>query len=150
MSEAVAISKAVAQKLTDASQAGEVGGFSFRAEHSLLPNFENEDFASLVVSVRPRGDLRTFASRGRTQHDYPIEICVRKHVGVVDSLLAEELLHVAEAIADYWRFQAPSDALPNRNERMVGEVTVVFDDETIRTHRIVKNTITVTFRGLRS
>jgi hypothetical protein len=150
VSESIAISKAVAAKLNSAVAAGTLGGLQFIAVHSLMPDFTNEDFASLVVTVRPRGDLRSFASRTRTQHDYPIEICVRKHVGKVDSLVAEEMVAVAEKIADHWRFLGPGYALPGRNERMADEVTVEFDDETIRTHRIVKNVITVTFRGLRS
>jgi hypothetical protein len=150
VSEGIAISKAVAAKLTAASQAGQIGGFSFIAEHSLMPVTTLPAVQSLTVQVRPRGELRTFISRSKTQHDYPIEIIIRRHVNATDSLIAEELLTMAEAIADYWRFLAPGDALPNRSERLVGEVQVAFDDETIREQSVIKNTITTTFRGWRT
>lgn len=150
MSEGIAISKKVAEVLTAASQANQIGGFSFIAQHSLMPITTLEEVQSLKVQVRPRGDLRSYVSRTKTQHDYPIEIIVRRHVTKADSLIAEELLHMAEAIADYWRFLAPGDALPGRNERLVGEVTVVFDDETIREQSVIKNVITTTFRGWRT
>jgi hypothetical protein len=150
VSEGIAISKAVATKLTEASAAGSIGGFSFIAEHSLLPVTTLEEVQSMKVQVRPRGDLRTFISRSKTQHDYPIEVIVRRHVTGADSLIAEELLTVAEAIADYWRFLGPGYALTGRNERMVGEVTVAFDDETIREQAVIKNVITTTFRGWRT
>lgn len=150
MSEAIEISKAVALKLTSASQAGEIGGFSFIAEHSLMPVTTLEATQSITVQVRPRGDLRSFATRTRTQHDYPIEIIVRRKVTGADSLIAEELVRMAEAIADYWRFLGPGTALPGRDERLMGEVTVAFDDETIREQSVIKNTITTTFRGWRT
>lgn len=150
MSEGVAISKAVANKLTEASTAGLIGGFSFIAKHSLLPVTTLELVQSLNVQVRPRGDLRTFITRSKTQHDYPVEIIVRRHVTGADSLIAEELLTVAEAIADYWRFLGPGFALTGRQERLIGEVTVAFDDETIREQSVIKNTITTTFRGWRT
>jgi hypothetical protein len=150
VSEGVAISKAVAKRLTEASLAGEVGGVPFTAEHSLMPVTTLEEVQSTKVQVRPRGDLRSFISRSKTQHDYPIEIIVRRHVSKADALLAEELLDVAEKIADYWRFLGPGYALPGRNERLVGEVTVVFDDETIREQSVIKVTITTTFRGWRT
>ncbi len=150
MSEGIAISKAVAAKLTAASQASQLGGFSFIAEHSLMPVTTLEEVQAMKVQVRPRGDLRTFMTRSKTQHDYPIETIIRRHVTKADSLLAEELLHMAELIADYWRFLGPGFALPGRNERLVGEVTVVFDDEMIREQSVIKNTITTTFRGWRT
>lgn len=150
MSEGIEISKAVAERLTDASQAGEIGGFSFIAKHSLMPVTTLEEVAALNVQVRPRGEFRSFATRTRTQHDYPIEIIVRRKVTSADSIIAEELLHLAEAIADYWRFLEPGEALPGRSERLMGEVTVAFDDETIREQAVIKNTITTTFRGWRT
>lgn len=150
MSEAIEISKAVAARLTAASQAGQIGEFSFIAEHSLMPVTTLEEVQSTKVQTRPRGDIRSFASRTRTQHDYPIEIIVRRHVTKADSLIAEELLRMAEAIADFWRFLGPGDALTGRDERLVGEVLVAFDDETILEQSVIKNVITTTFRGWRT
>lgn len=150
MSEGVAISKKVAEVLTSASLAGEIGGFSFVAEHSLMPLVTQEQTQALRVQVRPRGEFRRFISRSKTEHDYPIEIIARRHVNGPDSLIAEELLTMAEAIADYWRFLGPTYALPGRNERLVGEVTIAFSDEELREHAIVKNVITTTFRGWRT
>lgn len=150
MSEAIAISKAVASRLTAASHAGQIGGFSFVAEHSLMPLTTQEATASLVAQIRPRGEFRTWLTRSKTQHDYPIEIILRRKVDKPDSLIAEELLTVAEKIADFWRFLPGSDALDGRNERLVGEVTIAFSDDELREHSIIKETITVTFRGWRT
>lgn len=152
MSEAIELSKAVALRLTNASHAGELGAYSFIAKHSLLPELTLEELQSLSVYVRPRGDVRTFETRSTTRHDYPIEIAVRQHVGKPDSLVAEELVGVAEKIADYWRFLAgaPGVAFTGRTERLVADMSVEFGDEEIRSQRVIKNTITLTFRGWRT
>lgn len=152
-SEAIEISKAVAAQLTSASQAGLIGGFSFVAKHSMLPRREFEDLKSLLVDTAPRGDIRTFAARKKTQHDYTIQILVRKHIDKEDSLIAEELLLVAEKIADYWERDdsttSQTRTLTGRDEKLVSPVEMQFNEDKVQTHRVIQSTILLTFRGWR-
>jgi len=152
-SEAIEISKAVADQLTSASQASLIGGYSFAAKHRMLPRREFEDMKSLLVDVSPRGDVRTFAARKKTQHDYTIQILVRKHIDKEDSLVAEELLLVAEKIADYWERDDSTTlqtrTLTGRDEKLVSPVEMQFNEGQLQTHRTVDCTILLTFRGWR-
>jgi hypothetical protein len=152
-SEAIEISKAVAAQITSASQAGLLGGFSFVAKHSMLPRKEFEDLKSLMVDTSTRGDTRSFASRKRTQHDYVIQVYVRKHIDKEDSLVAEELVRVAEAIADYWE-RTDSDTgqtrtLTGRDEKLISPIETQFSEGMLQTHRVMASTILLTFRGWR-
>lgn len=152
-SEAIEISKAVAGQLTSASEAALLGGFSFVARHAMLPRKEFEDLQSLDVQTRPRGDVRSFAARKKTQHDYTIEIIVRKHIDKEDSLVAEELLLVAEKIADYWERDDTTTlqtrTLTGRDEKLVSPVEMQFAEDKLQTHRLIVATILLTFRGWR-
>jgi len=152
-SEAIEISKAVATQLSSASAAGIIGGFSFIAKHSMLPRREFEDLKSLLVDTSPRGDVRTFAARKKTQHDYTIQILVRKHVEKEDSLEAEELLLVAEKIADYWERDDSTTlqtrTLTGRDEKLVSPVEMQFNEGRLQNYRTIDCTVLLTFRGWR-
>jgi hypothetical protein len=152
-SESIEISKAVAAQLTSASAAGLLGGFSFIAQHSMLPRRDFEDMKSLLVETSPRGDVRTFAARKRTQHDYTIQILVRKHIDKEDSLVCEELVLVAEKIADYWERDDSTTlqtrTLTGRDEKLTSPVEIQFSEEKLQTHRLIASTILLTFRGWR-
>lgn len=152
-SESIELSKAVADQLTAASQAGLIGAYSFIASHAMLPRIEFEDLKSLNVTTRPRNDVRTFGSRNRTQHDYTIEITVRKHIDKEDSLVAEELVLIAEKIADYWErtdsTTLQTRTVTGRDEKLIGPVEVQFAEEKLQTHRLISSTILLTFRGWR-
>jgi len=130
-----------------------IGGFSFVAKHAMLPRYELEDLKSLCVSTRPRADVRSFAARKKTQHDYTIEICVRQHINKDDSLIAEELLLVAEKIADYWERDDSTTlqtrTLTGRDEKLVSPVEMQFAEDKLQTHRMIVATILLTFRGWR-
>jgi hypothetical protein len=151
---AVLVSRAVAEQLTSASQAGHLGPFSFQANHSLiLPRNANEDFSSLVVNVRAIGDVQAFASRVARQHDYTIEVCIRKAVDDDDSLLADNLLLLCEKIADYWQKDDTDThqtrTLTGRDEKLVSPVGWAVGEDDLQKHQVVKGVITLTFRGWR-
>lgn len=152
--QAVLVSMAVAEQLTSASQAGHLGPFSFQAQHSLiLPRNDREDFANLVVNVRPVADAHTFASRIARQREYTIEVCVRKAVDNENSLLADQLLLLCERIAEYWQKDDTDTnqtrTLTGRNERLVAPVGWAVGEDELQRHAVVKAVITLTFRGWR-
>lgn len=152
-SEAIEISKAVAEQLTIASHAGTLGGFSFVAKHAMLPRKKFEESQSLLVDTSPRGDVRSFAARTKTQHDYTILISIRRHVDKEDSLIAEELLLMAEKIADYWERDDTNTkqtrTLTGRDEKLISPVEMQFSEGMLQTHRIIEATVLLTFRGWR-
>lgn len=152
-SESIEISKAVADQLSAASAAGTIGGFTFIARHAMLPRITRESCLSLRVDTRPRGDVRIFGSRNRTQHDYQIEIAVRKAIETEDCLTAEELILVSEKIADYWErtdsATSQTRVLTGRDEKLVSPVEMQFSEETLQQHRIILATIILNFRGWR-
>lgn len=153
-SEATAISEAVAAQLSVAASAGKLGeGISFTARHLMLPNFEREDFNTLIVTTRPRSDTRTFAARGRVQHDYVIEVLARKQVDSDESLAGDDLVLLGQKIGDFWE-QDDTDTgqtrtLTGRNERLVGPVEARFVDDALKKHQLIVSQVLLTFRALR-
>ncbi len=53
---------------------------SFTSTRVFLPHFEREKLTGLEVSVFPRSDAATPASRSKSEHTYTLDVVVRKPV----------------------------------------------------------------------
>lgn len=151
--QTVQLSEAVAADLSDASRAGFLGPFSFNAEHKTLPDFEREDTTKLRVFTRPRADVRTQANRSLKQHDILIEVTIVQAVKNDESLLADQLIMLAEKIADHWEktdtTTGQTRTVTGRSERLTSPVETQFLDERLRQHRVIKCVMNLPFRGWR-
>jgi hypothetical protein len=153
-SQAVQVSKAVAAQLSAASKANLlVPDLSFNAKHWTLPVFKREDFKSLIVTTRPRGDVRSRANRALVRHEILIETTIRQLMESDESLQADKIILLAEKIADFWE-KSDSDTgqtrtLTGRNEVPVMPVETTFEEETLQQHRMLKCVITQSFLSWR-
>ena len=101
MSMVTDIADAVAAELNGA----ESGTFSetFTAERRVLPEFDLEDLADLMVSVVPKAVEITGASRSVCQYEISIDIGIQKKIGTDLDAEVAALGTLVDEIADFLR-----------------------------------------------
>lgn len=151
-SQLVQISRAVASQLSEASQAGKLGPFSFQAKHWTLPFFKREELDTLQVTTRGRADARQWTSRAARQHDYLIEVTSQQAIDTEESLLADQLILAGEKIADFYEVDntttGQTRTLTGREEKLVAAEQII-DEEMLHGQRVLKSVVRLTFRGWR-
>lgn len=142
MSVLVSIADAVVASLND-------GSFnqSFVAERHYQPVFDLPEMTDLHVSVVPKGVEVLASSRNQNQHDYAIDIGIQKRVA--EDAKADELMTLAEEIADNFRLKRVQVAGVGSVPLLTVATDPIFAPEHLTEKRVFTSVVTLTFRVLR-
>ena len=75
----------------------------FTATRSYLPRYKLEDMETLHVTVVPNKDTVLPGDRGKSRHDYELDVAVQKKLTTADNAEIDPLVTLTEEIADYFR-----------------------------------------------
>lgn len=140
------VAKAVVAGLNVAGLAGADGDVLFR--YHALPTLKLADFRKTYATVRETDEQPTQVSRSQTQHDYSIEICVRRQVTGEKSAVVSQVKRVMQDVREY--YLPRSRTLPGRAERFLRVDSVkIMDDGTFAEQLVVKGTAVLIFRGFK-
>lgn len=132
------VARAVAAEL----QAAAYQGLTYTFNDCLDIDLKDLDEAN--ATIRDLDDQWIFASRGKTQHDYFIEVCLRRQVASDTDVQIKTLKYSLEQIDKYYR----NRVIAGRYERLNRvEQRRIVDDEQLKKLRIVKASFILIFRG---
>ena len=117
---------------------------AFTAERDYLPRFDLAEMKELRVTVVPKRVVSQAADRSRTQFDYDIDVGIQKKLQSLDNSEIDELVALAEEIADQFRQQRLS-AFPSAI-CLKAEVEPVFAQEHLDQLRQFTSVVTLSFR----
>ncbi|MCC6910060.1 MAG: hypothetical protein IT430_19165 [Phycisphaerales bacterium] len=137
MSTLVALADAVAASLNGASFS-----MPFTAQRLHQPSFDLADLATLRVSVVPKSQTITTASRGNSFFDCAVDVGVQKKVA--DDAEVDGLLDLVEEIADHLRLKR-LDEYPSAAWLSIEHEPVVAAEH-LDQNRQLTSVLTVTYR----
>ena len=140
--ESELVARAVATELSSAGL-----GLTFVFDPN--PDIDLKDLAAATLAhVRDVDEQSSYACRTMTQHDYSIEICLRRKVASDVSVFIKDLKLTLQTIAEFYRFK-PS--VSGRTERFVQVGSrQIMDDKAIKDMLVMKAILVLIFRGWRT
>jgi len=123
---------------------------SFKAQRAYLPTFELKDLAELRVSVVPKADESSAASRKEAQHDVQIDVAVQKKLSSgrkdeaaeIDGLMGL-VQEIAAALWEAGRFAGVAALVRTEN-------SPIYAPEHLREMRLFTSLLTLTLRVMTS
>ena len=139
----------LAVRVADAVTAAlNAGTFSrpFTAQREYLPRYELKSLKDLKVTAVPKTVAITTAARGQTQHDVSVDVAVQQKLQTVTDVEVDELMGLADEIADFFRFKRLADP----SAAWVGtEHEPIYAPEHLEQLRQFTSVMTLTFRVIR-
>ena len=145
MSMVTTIADAVAAELNAAEQ----GTFSedFTAERRVLPQFDLEDLAALLVTVVPKSVQIAGSTRSVCQYDVAIDIGVQKKLGTDLDVEVAVMGTLVDEIADFLR-RRPLEATPSA-VWVASSNDPVYAPAHLAERRVFTSVLTVTYRAMK-
>lgn len=122
-------------------------GVQFTAERVYDPALEIRELKDLRVTVVPKGAETQTASRSLVQHDYRVDVAVRKKFDADSSAELDPLIDLVEAIGDFFK-QRRLQSMPNA-AWVRTENPSAWSPEHLSEQRVFVSVLTFTFRVLR-
>jgi len=142
MSAITAIADAMVAELNAAAW-----GLPFTATRTYLPRYKLEDMDTLHVTVVPKTDTVLAGDRGKSRHDYQLDVAVQKKLEAADNAEIDPLVTLTEEIADYFRGKRLA-LLPSAVWGTT-EVRAIYDPEHLVELGQFTSLVTFTFRVMR-
>ena len=152
----------IAAKVRDALNGAAPGtfGLPFAAERAYQPQVDRKDLGTLKVWVVPSADARAPYTRDSGQRDVTVDIGIQREIGPAadpsdEDKLAEldAMMEFAEQVADFFTPADEANGLTDGTlagtdyARWVGTANeVIYDPETLKTMRVFKTVVRVTFK----
>ena len=76
---------------------------AFTARRAYLPRYKLEDMEELHVTVVPKADTMLPGDRGKSRHDFQMDVAVQKKLVTGENGEIDPLMSLTEEIADYFR-----------------------------------------------
>ena len=95
--------------ITDVADAmvAELNAYSFSlpftAVRTFLPRYKLDELEDLHVTVVPISDSVLPGDRGKSRHDYEIDVAVQQKIDSLDNADVDPLIGLTEEIVDYFR-----------------------------------------------
>lgn len=120
---------------------------SFTATRVYLPQKDLKDLTALAVEVVPIVDAGAVSTRNQTEHQYQVNIGIRKKVANTNNATLDPLVYLCEQIASFFL----THAISGRNEKWIGcKSENTYDPNALDSHSVFQAVLQLTFRGFRS